>query len=255
MDDESFGRILRRYRATSGLTQPQLAGKVHVDQSAVSRWENDRAVPPREVIDRLDEVLHGGGHLVRAAFPAAPAHLPPNEQPVTGDYVDELRASIAHLVQLDGRNGGAELVPMAARMFQGASARLAAGKFPESLEADFTATVAELGEVAGWLAFEGGMWRAIGRPGKAVDCYAAALERIPDRYRWASFLGGASLVSALVEVRAWSEAERAATQVASLAAEVTSARASMRLREAASTARRLRAPHGLEGLLTALASS
>lgn len=372
MTDDSFGRILRRHRAASGLTQPQLAERVHVDQSAVSRWENDRAVPARDLVERLDEVLDVGGDLVRSAFPAGPAPLPPSDDPVTGDCVDQLRASIVHLVQLDGRYGGADLVPMATRMFRTASARLASGKYPAALETDFTATVAELGEVAGWLAFdamqhekartlnlealhlarlagdtgmelfllgnmallaqetgqarealrtvelmerfplsprvrvmtalrraraaadlgddraitlihraqaevdssvqstdpewawwvdlreltvhEGGMWRAIGLPERAVDCYAAALEGIPAEYRWASYLGAVSLVSALVEVRSWSEAERAAEQVAKLAAEVTSARASKRLSEAATTARRLRAPHSLQGLLTTLAA-
>ncbi|MDI2030835.1 helix-turn-helix transcriptional regulator [Saccharopolyspora sp. TS4A08] len=371
MTDESFGRVRRRHRAASGLTQPQLAERVHVDQSAVSRWENDRAVPARALVERLDEVLGVGGDLVRSAFPAEPALLPRSGEPVTSDHVDELRRSIANLVQLDGRYGGAELVSMAVRMFTTATARLASGMVPASLETDFTATVAELGEVAGWLAFdaqqhdkaralnlealhlarlagdtgmelfllgnmallaqeagqdrealrtvelmerfrlsprvrvmaalrraraaaalgdersftlirraqaevdssvqstdpewawwvdrreltahEGGMWRAIGRPDRAVDCYAAALEGVPDRYRWAAYLGGANLVAALVEVRSWSEAERAATQVANLAAEVTSARAASRLADAAAAARRRRAPHSLEGLLSALA--
>ncbi len=60
-----------------------------------------------------------------------------------------------------------------------------------------------------------------------------------------------SLVSALVEVRSWSEAERAAEQVAKL--EVASARATM-LSDAATTARRLRAPQSLQGMLTTLAA-
>lgn len=337
--------VLRRDREESGLTQPQPARQVHVDRAAVSPWVDDRPVP--------------------AAF-----EVGPSDQPVTSDYVDELRAGIAHLVQLDGRHGGAELVPMAARMFQDASVWLAAGKFSPALEADFTATVAELGEVAGWLAFdamrhgearrlnsqalhlarlagdtsmelfvlgnmallaqetgrsrealrivelmerfspsprvrvmttlrraraaaalgderavelmhrakaevdsslrttdpewawwvdlreltvhEAGVLRAIGRPELAVDRYAAALEGIPADYRWASYLGAANLVSALVEVRSWSEAERAATQVASLASEVRSARASKLLRDAAITARCLCAPNSLDDLLAAL---
>lgn len=77
MTDESFGWILRRHRAASGLTQPQLAERVHVDQSAVSRWENDRAVPARDLVERLDEVLDVGGDLVRSAFPAGPPRFRP----------------------------------------------------------------------------------------------------------------------------------------------------------------------------------
>lgn len=100
---------------------------------------------------------------------------------------------------------------------------------------------------------EGGMWRAVGRSARAVDCYAAALDAVPRGYRWASHIGGANLVSALVEVRSWGEAERAASDVANLAVEVSSARAARRLRDTAVTARRHRAPSNLEGMLTALA--
>ncbi|WP_207918433.1 helix-turn-helix domain-containing protein [Saccharopolyspora karakumensis] len=199
MTDESFGRMLRRHRAASGLTQPQLAERVHVDQSAVSRWENDRAVPARDAVERLDEVLDVGGDLVRNAFPSAPALLPLSDDPVTGDYVDQLRASIAHLVQLDGRYGVAELVPMVNRMFRIASARLAAGKYPAALETDVTATIEELGEVAGWLAFDAMQHEKA----RALNLEALHLARQSD---------------------------------------------------AATTARRLRAPHSLEDLLTTLAA-
>ncbi|GAA4827169.1 hypothetical protein GCM10025787_01280 [Saccharopolyspora rosea] len=370
---ETFGQALRRLRAAAGLSQPQLARLVHADQSAVSRWENDRTSPSRDTVEQLDELLEASGDLARIAFPATLAPTQPLDEPVTSDYVDELRASIANLVKLDGQHGGAELVPMASRMFRTASARLASGNYPSALEADFTATVAELGEVAGWLAFdamqheraralnlealhlarlagdssmelfvlgnlalqaqetgqsrealrtvqlmdrfklsprlrvmaalrraraaadlgderafsliqhaqaevessvqatdpgwawwvdrrelrvhEGGMWRAVGRPEQAVDCYADALAAVPRSYRWASYIGGANLVSALVEVRSWAEAERAATEVANLAPEVTSARAGKRLRDAAATARQNRAPSSLENMLTTLAAA
>ncbi|TDC94383.1 XRE family transcriptional regulator [Saccharopolyspora aridisoli] len=72
MTDESFGRILRRHRAASGLTQRQLAERVHVDQSAVSRRENDRAVPARNLVERLDEVLDVGGDSFPRSFGGRP---------------------------------------------------------------------------------------------------------------------------------------------------------------------------------------
>src|SRR5262249_10385718 len=127
---------------------------IHVDQSAVSRWENGRTTPDADTVQRLDELLEAGGRLARLVFPAEPIELEPPDEPVTADYVDGLRASIAQLIRLDGQYGGVELVPMAGRMFRAASARLDAGHYPASLESDFTATVAELGEVAGWLAFD-----------------------------------------------------------------------------------------------------
>ncbi|RKT86948.1 hypothetical protein SAMN05421805_12432 [Saccharopolyspora antimicrobica] len=70
------------------------------------------------------------------------------------DQVEQLRQSISHLVGLDGQQGGAELAPLAARLFRSASARLAARSYEPSTERDLTAVTAELGEVAGWLAFD-----------------------------------------------------------------------------------------------------
>ena len=377
---DDFGPALRRHRIASGLSQPHLAKRVHVDQSAVSRWETGRTAPDRNTIEHLDEVLEAEGQLARLATPVArtpPGRVPETdpaspEAPVTADDVEELRSSIANLVALDGRYGGAELVPIAERMFRAASARRVAGNCPAELEVDFVATIAELGEVAGWLAFdsqhhdraralnlealhlarlagdtsmelfllgnmallaqetgrprealrtvqlmerfpltprlrvmvamrraraaadlgderslsliqraqvevfdsvrstdpnwawwvdhrelrvhEGGMWRAVGQSTRAVDCYAAALDEVPRGYRWASYIGGANLVSALVEVRSWGEAEKAASDMSNLSAEVSSARAARRLRDAAVTARRHRAPNSLEGMLTTLAT-
>lgn len=367
-----FGRALRRLRVTAGLSQPRLARRVHVDQSAISRWETGRTMPNRETVEHLDELLEAGGQLARLVNPTATALLASPDEPVTAEYVDTLRTSITNLVALDGRHGGAELVPMATRMFRAASCRFAAGNYPPALESDFAATVAELGEVAGWLAFdamqhdraralnlealhlarlagdtgmelfllgnmalqdqetgqarkalrtvqlmerfpltprlrvmvalrraraaadlgddrsfalmrraqaevndsvqatdpewswwvdkrellahEGGMWRAAGKPKRAVECYAAVLDAVPGSYRWASFIGGANLVSALVEVRSWAEAERAACDVAKLAQGVSSARAARRLRDAVVMARSNRAPSSLENMLTGLAA-
>lgn len=104
-------------------------------------WQGDRGAPGR--------ILDAGG-LTNAAFPVAPAPLQLADQPVTCGDVQVLRNTIAYLVALDGQHGGAELLPLAARTrtFRTASARLEDGNYPAGFEADFTATVAELGEVA-----------------------------------------------------------------------------------------------------------
>ncbi|GAB3672957.1 hypothetical protein [Saccharopolyspora tripterygii] len=301
-------------------------------------------------------------------LPDIGAAPPPSaDQPVTSDDVQALRDITAQAVALDGRRGGAELLPAVTSAFRAASARSA----PAGLETDFTAAAAELGQVAGWLAFdslrhdearrldlralrlarlagdarierfllgnmallaqeagrpreslrivdllelsapsprvrvmaalrraraladlgdqraldqihraqsqadesitradpewtwwldrrelvlhEGGIWRALGRPDEAVDRYAAALEDVPDAYPWSAYVGGSWLVGALVEARSWSEADTAANELARLARDVSSGRATQRLREASATARALRAPSSLQDLLTALA--
>ncbi len=49
-------QILRERRRALGMSQQQLASHLHVDQSAVSRWERGQPVP-RDVAARLAEVL------------------------------------------------------------------------------------------------------------------------------------------------------------------------------------------------------
>ncbi|MGW1681532.1 helix-turn-helix domain-containing protein [Saccharopolyspora sp. NPDC002376] len=152
-----FGRTLRQLRQEMGLTQPQLARRVHVDQSTLSRWENGRAKPDSAVAERLDETLNASGRLAQLVAPPTSFAIPPAReptQPVTSGHVDELRQSISQLVGLDGQHGGVELAPIAARLFRTASTQLAAGRYEQSIERDFAAITAELGEVAGWLAFD-----------------------------------------------------------------------------------------------------
>ncbi|MEV0700163.1 helix-turn-helix transcriptional regulator [Saccharopolyspora sp. NPDC050389] len=369
-----FGRSLRQLRQAAGLSQPQLARRVPVDQSTLSRWENGRSTPDRDTVQQLDDLLDAAGRLSRSASPTMPGVVPPTfdvAEPVTTDHIEELQNSITQLVALDRQHGGVELAPMAARLFRSAANRLASGKCSQAIEHDLAAVTAELGEVAGWLAFdamqydnarnlnlealhlsrlagdrnmelfllgnmamqaqetrrprealrtvqlmetfnlsprlrvmtgmrharaaadlgdhrafavmhraqsdlsssvqstdpdwawwvndhelkahEGGMWRAVGEPSRAVDCYNAVLDRTAPRFRWARFIGAANLVNALVEVASWAEAEQAAAEVHALANHVSSARAARRIHTAATSARRNGAPSTLQDLLTVLA--
>lgn len=40
MDNIKFGRFIRESRQAKGMTQKQLAEKIHVSDKAVSKWEN-----------------------------------------------------------------------------------------------------------------------------------------------------------------------------------------------------------------------
>ncbi len=40
MDNMKFGRFIRESRQAKGMTQKQLAEKIHVSDKAVSKWEN-----------------------------------------------------------------------------------------------------------------------------------------------------------------------------------------------------------------------
>ena len=59
MENQEFGRKLRELRVKAHLTQRQLADKVQVDFTYLSKIENGAVPPPREkVMLRLAEVLN-----------------------------------------------------------------------------------------------------------------------------------------------------------------------------------------------------
>jgi transcriptional regulator with XRE-family HTH domain len=60
---ESFGRALRRWRETAGLSQPQLARQVPISQSSLSRYESDQQQADPTTADRLDALLGADGAL------------------------------------------------------------------------------------------------------------------------------------------------------------------------------------------------
>ena len=45
MDNAKTGRLIRERRSEMGLTQKELAGKLHITDRAVSQWESDKTVP------------------------------------------------------------------------------------------------------------------------------------------------------------------------------------------------------------------
>lgn len=57
-DSDSFGTVLRRLRRAARLSQEQLASRVGVDFTYISKLENDRARPPaEETVRRMCTVL------------------------------------------------------------------------------------------------------------------------------------------------------------------------------------------------------
>ena len=49
---------LRRLRTDCGMTQTQLAEKMHVTRQAISNWENDKTQPDIDALVRLSEILN-----------------------------------------------------------------------------------------------------------------------------------------------------------------------------------------------------
>lgn len=59
VEPESFGRRIRRKRRDLGLTQRQLAGRLQIDFTYLSKLENDRGEPPGEkTVRNLAVELH-----------------------------------------------------------------------------------------------------------------------------------------------------------------------------------------------------
>ena len=52
-----FARFLKQKRQVLGLTQEELAQRVHVSKSAITKWENSRGFPDRSNLRTLAEVL------------------------------------------------------------------------------------------------------------------------------------------------------------------------------------------------------
>ncbi|GAA2791463.1 helix-turn-helix domain-containing protein [Saccharopolyspora taberi] len=158
MNSTTFGDELCRLRKAARLTQRELAQRLYVVRTTVGRWESGEVTPDSATVAKLDAALGANGHLRRvhatAAIPAVTTPQLDAGQPASADYVAGLHASMQRLVALDGQHGGGELAPLAARLFRSANRLLAAGRYDSTVESDFTAVTAELGEVAGWLAFD-----------------------------------------------------------------------------------------------------
>ena len=52
-----FAEILRTLRRARGLSQEELAGRLHVTRQTISKWENALSVPDAELLLRLAEEL------------------------------------------------------------------------------------------------------------------------------------------------------------------------------------------------------
>lgn len=97
-----------------------------------------------------------------------------NGDPADAVFVDDLRATIRHLVALDGAHGGTEVAPLAVRSFRRAQRILGGGHYRPAIERDLEAVTAELGELSGWLLFDAARYAE----SRTVNAEALALARV-----------------------------------------------------------------------------
>ncbi|GAB1641061.1 hypothetical protein KRMM14A1259_14840 [Krasilnikovia sp. MM14-A1259] len=158
----SFGARLRLLRQRRGLSVRDLATLSHHGKSYVHDLETGRRVPNLAVARRLDAALDAGVSLVQLAVPQpepAPVRalsLPvaPADQPLTDEDVRHLHETVQHLVALDTLHGSESLHATAVRAFRNAHRRLATAGAAPTARSDLQAVIAEVGEVAAWLAYD-----------------------------------------------------------------------------------------------------
>lgn len=63
----SFGQCLRQLRLDRGYSIRQFADSSLHSKTLIWEWERDKKVPTADVVERLDELLDGGGILIAAA--------------------------------------------------------------------------------------------------------------------------------------------------------------------------------------------
>jgi transcriptional regulator with XRE-family HTH domain len=73
MAREPFGTRLRSLRERAGMTQTQLAEKVGTDQSHISRWERNAAVPELAMVERLAATFGVSAGELLSGSPEKPA--------------------------------------------------------------------------------------------------------------------------------------------------------------------------------------
>jgi transcriptional regulator with XRE-family HTH domain len=159
-----FAAELRRLRAARGLSVRDLAGRTFFSKSYIGMLEHGDRPPTVHVARRLDDALEANGALVQLADAGRPAGSGAEttsgqsrtdlDAPMDADDVQHLHETVHHLVGLDTAHGSSGLYHSAIRAFETAQARLGRVGTRDQDRADVHAALAEVGEVAAWLAYD-----------------------------------------------------------------------------------------------------
>jgi transcriptional regulator with XRE-family HTH domain len=137
-------------RKALGLTQESLAERLRVERSTVARWEQGTSTPRPWYRRRLAEALDlTPDELARMLCP-----LPESRAPAIDPGLASVPADARRLVELDTRYGGDDLLPLAVRATRAADERLTVGHRSAGDDVGLHSAVAELAQVAAWIAFD-----------------------------------------------------------------------------------------------------
>jgi transcriptional regulator with XRE-family HTH domain len=145
---------MKRRIALARITQAALAATLFTDKAHVSRLANGVVHPTPEMADRIDNALNAAGELSALAgqrTAAAPADL---RRPMDDTDIGRLHDTVQQLVSLDTMHGSEGLHTVAARAFRNAHRQLATAGAAPGTASDLHAAIAEVGEVAAWLAYD-----------------------------------------------------------------------------------------------------
>lgn len=72
MEQQSMGQIITKLRKERGMTQKELAERMHVTDKAVSKWERDLSCPDVGSLPQLAQELGVGVEVLLNTQPSAP---------------------------------------------------------------------------------------------------------------------------------------------------------------------------------------
>ena len=153
----AFSDDMRRRALLAGLSIRALAVAIPVDPSHLARIARGERQPTPELATAIDRHLNADGELAALAErrPCTPAEQSGDgRRPLDDADAERIRDTIAHLVSLDTAHGSDGLHGVAARAFRSEADHLAVAGATTAADADIKAAVAELGEVAAWLAYD-----------------------------------------------------------------------------------------------------
>ena len=162
----SASHLARRCGMTVSRVQDYISGRVQAQQVGVFERVSDALHIPGSMFelgtrpwegDERSRVVVAGSSPTLAAGEGssllATDFLWTPERAGT-DYVAGVRASIDGLVSIDNRFGGAEVSRLSETIFDAVRGRLGSRDYEPSVRKDLAASVGELAEVAGWLAYD-----------------------------------------------------------------------------------------------------
>lgn len=150
----TFAEDMKRRALIAGLSIRGLAALIPVDHSYLAKIARGERHPPPDLAADIDRHLGANGQLAALAQQPEQAAAIPKAPPLDDTNAQQFRDTIARLVSLDTAHGSEGLDKVAARAFDTAQRQAATAGATPAAAADVHAAIAELGEVAAWLAYD-----------------------------------------------------------------------------------------------------